>query len=217
MKPRTRLQMAIRRRGWRLPEFLIDSATRDMRDLANTMSPNDVVLDFGAHVGNATIEFAQRAKHVHAFEPNPETFGELQRQTARYTNVTLHNKIISDKAGVETLFFENVKRGKHFEGSTIMEGKTNVSYENRVDVEALDVSDFVKSLGEPVACVKMDIEGAEYRVLDRLLETGAIHDIGRLYVECHVDRIPGLAKAKEKTLEHAKAEGVLDKLDFDWQ
>lgn len=217
MKPKSRLQLLIRRLGWRVPSFLLDSATRDMRELADTLEPDDIVLDFGAHVGNATTEFAKRAKHVHAFEPNPEIFAFLRRQTARYPNVTLHNKVVSDKAGNETLFFETMTRGKHFEGSTIMANKSNVSYENQVDIEAVDVADFITSLGTPVACIKMDIEGAEYRILDRLIETKVIDDVGRIYVECHVDRIPGLAQAKEKTIADASAAGVLEKLDFDWQ
>lgn len=217
MKLKSKIQMYVRRLGLRVPVFLLDSSTRDMRLLANTLTKDDLVIDFGAHVGNATTEFARRAKHVHAFEPNPIIFEVLQRQTKLYPNVTLHNKAISDVSAKVDLFYENIKPGKHFEGSTIVSNKSNVSYCNKVTVDAVDVSSFIESLGESVTCVKMDIEGAEYKVLDRLLETKHINRIGKLYIECHVDRIEGLADKKKKTIEAAKAAGVFDKLDFEWQ
>ncbi len=36
-----------------------------MRRIAQEVGKNDVVIDLGAHVGNATVEFAQTAKHVY--------------------------------------------------------------------------------------------------------------------------------------------------------
>lgn len=98
-----------------------------------------------------------------------------------------------------------------------MERKTNLSYDKGVEVEVVDLAEFVHSLDTPVAVIKMDIEGAEYLVLDRLIESGAMERIGRIYAECHVDRIPGLAEHKARTLAAAQTAGQIDKLDFTWQ
>lgn len=62
----------------------------------------------------------------------------------------------------------------------------------------------------------MDIEGAEYIVLEALLNTGLLEKVRKIYVECHLDRIPELAEPKKRVLEKAAALGVFDKLDFTW-
>jgi hypothetical protein len=62
----------------------------------------------------------------------------------------------------------------------------------------------------------MDIEGAEYLVLDALIASGRMHQVGKRFTECHVDRISALAEAKKRTLAAAKAAGALEKFDFNW-
>lgn len=56
-------------------------------------------------------------------------------------------------------------------------------------VEGLDFAAWLRRFeGYEEVIVKMDIEGAEYPVLERLLETGAIEIITRLFVEFHPNR-----------------------------
>ena len=54
-------------------------------------------------------------------------------------------------------------------------------------VECIDFSEFIKQnieTGSKVIC-KMDIEGAEYEVLGKLIDDGTIDSIDRLYIEWH--------------------------------
>lgn len=187
-----------------------------MRRMAEMVGPQDVVIDLGAHVGNATIEFAWRARKVYAFEPNPVVFAELQAQTRRYPNVVLANQAVSDTDGTTRLWFEKAKRGRFFEGATIMEGKSNIGYGRHEDVQTVSIVKVVDAVGGPVAVMKIDIEGAEYRVLDALIASGRIAQVAKIYVEDHCDRIPGLAEARARTLAAAGAGGWSDRLDFTW-
>lgn len=217
MKPKTRLHRWLRRNGWPVPRLLQDRATLPMHLLAKTFGPQDVVIDLGAHIGLATTEFAQTAGEVHSFEPNPVNYAELQKHTQRYTNVTLHNAAVSDSDGTLDLFFETPKPGKFYEGATIVQNKSNVTYENKVSVKTIDFAQFIEDLGKPVAAVKMDIEGAEYLVLERLIDSGAMDKIGMIYAECHVDRIPNLAEDKARVLAKFEAAGIAHKLNLEWQ
>lgn len=217
MKPKTFLRRALMRAGLPVPFVLLDSATRPMRSLALTLTRKDTVIDLGAHVGEATVEFARRAGHVHAFEPNPANFVQLAARTARYGNVTIHNKAVSATTGKARLFFEDPKPGKFYEGATIVDGKSNVTYEKSVEVETISIVDVLKSIDGPVAFIKMDIEGAEYQVLESLISSGLMSKVGMVYYECHADRIPELAASKARVLEMAKAAGVFEKLDLNWQ
>lgn len=216
MSLRRYLRKRFRRAGIKLPEFLLDKDTEAMRRMARLLTKDDIVLDLGAHVGNAAIEFSHFARHVYSFEPNPFVFEELKAQTQRYDNITIFNKAISDTTGAAKLYFENAKKGRFYEGSTIVEGKSNVSYGQHYDVETISVNDVLDEIGAPVAVVKMDIEGAEYVVLDAMIASGRMDEIQKVYVECHADRIAGLAEAKKKTLAAAEAAGVLSKFDFTW-
>lgn len=216
MKLKHRIPMMFRALGWRIPDRLLDRDTRNMRRVAETLGPDNVVIDLGAHIGNAAIEFSMFAKRVYSFEPNPVVFTKLQSQTKRYKNISIYNRAMADRNGFIDLFFESGKNGNFFEGSTIMSGKTNVSYKNRISVETVDICEFVESLEHGPICIKMDIEGAEYVVLERLMDSGMIHRIDKVYVECHIDRIPNLTISKERVLEKARKLGVLEKIDLNW-
>src|SRR3546814_15909080 len=60
-------------------------------------------------------------------------------------------------------------------GSSLLAFKGNVREEDFVTVEAVDFAAFLEAMDRPVALLKMDIEGAEVAVLERLLERG-LHD-----------------------------------------
>src|SRR3546814_3462131 len=64
----------------------------------------------------------------------------------------------------------------------------------RSTVEAVDFAAFLEAMDRPVALLKMDIEGAEVAVLERLLERGLHDRIERAFVEVHDRKIPELVE-----------------------
>lgn len=216
MNPKRPLQRFFRVRGIPLPGWLLDNKTRLMREMAQEVGKDDIVIDLGAHIGNATIEFALRAKHVHAFEPNRENFRELATQTKAYPNVTVHEKAVSDQNGTIKLYYEKGSIGEYFKGSTIVQGKPNIGYENAYDVEMVSIVDVVDDIGEPISLIKIDIEGAEYKVIKALITSGRIEKVDRIFAECHADRIAGLQEEKDEVLELARKANCLDKISLDW-
>lgn len=216
MNPKRPLQRFFRTRAMPLPKWLLDNKTRQMRDMAQEVGKDDIVIDLGAHVGNATIEFALRAKHVHAFEPNRENFRELTAQTRNYPNITVHEKAVSDHNGTIKLYYEKGSIGEYFKGSTIMQGKPNIGYQNAYDVEVKSIVDIVDEIGERIGLIKIDIEGAEYRVIKALLTSGRIEMVDRIFAECHADRMEGLQAEKDEVLDLARKAGCLDKISLDW-
>ncbi|MEL6100628.1 MAG: FkbM family methyltransferase [Pseudomonadota bacterium] len=206
----------LRDRGVRVPRFMLIRKEPFLRGVADTLTKDDVVIDLGAHIGAASVEFAHNAAKVYAFEPHPEIFEQLRHAVRNYPNIEPINAAISTKAGKAKLFFEPPKDKKQFEGSTLIEGKSNVSYDNAFEVDTVSLADFVQGLGKRVRMIKMDIEGAEYRVISGLLETEAVHLIDKIWVEPHEDRIPEL-KAERAAVEKRIAElDLTDKFDFNW-
>ncbi|MEO0905810.1 MAG: FkbM family methyltransferase, partial [Pseudomonadota bacterium] len=128
MKPKHIIRNALMRLGVRLPEAFLEADMRGMRRMAQLFGKDDFVVDLGAHVGKSAIEFSHRVGQVYAFEPNPVNFAELERRTRRYQNIKTFQKAVSAENGKTQLFFEDAKPGRFYEGSTIVGGKSNVSY-----------------------------------------------------------------------------------------
>src|SRR4051812_2352164 len=65
-------------------------------DLVSVMKqqlpPNPVLVEAGAHIGVDTLKFSQLwpQGHIHAFEPVPAIFAELQQRVAGCGNVTCY-------------------------------------------------------------------------------------------------------------------------------
>src|SRR3546814_18975654 len=79
-------------------------------------------------------------------------------------------------------------------GSSLLAFKGNVREEDFVTVEAVDFAAFLEAMDRPVALLKMDIEGAEVAVLERLLARGLHDRIERAFVEVHDRKIPELVE-----------------------
>jgi len=91
--------------------------------MARLLTKDDVIIDLGAHIGNASIGFAHHAKEVYAFEPNNVVFAELKARTRPYRNIQIFNNAVSDKTGQMDLYFEDGKQARFYEGSTTISGK----------------------------------------------------------------------------------------------
>lgn len=94
--------------------------------------------------------------------------------------------------------------------STLIEGKKHnrrypqfdISYQDFAMVRTIDFAKWLLDnfAGREDLIVKMDIEGAEYEVLPRLIATGAIRLIGELRCEWHWDRFP-VTKAEDERIK----------------
>ena len=86
---------------------------RERRFFREHVEPGMVILDVGANVGFYTLLFADRvgpAGRVHAFEPDPLSFGILSRRAARHANVEIHQTAVGDRTGTITLFTNRSNR-----------------------------------------------------------------------------------------------------------
>jgi FkbM family methyltransferase len=155
-----------------------------------------VYIDLGANVGDTMEEFLARAPDALAigFEPNPRLIDRLRSRFAGRNNVVIHDAAAWSSDGYAMLYLG------HDLSSTLLKGKAakpehpefGIDYRTAIRVRTIDFAKWLLenvSDGEDV-CVKMDIEGSEYEVLRRLLETGAIARISELRCEWHYDRYP---------------------------
>jgi len=84
-----------------------------------------------------------------------------------------------------------------------------------VRVRQVDLADFLQRLGWPVTLLKLDIEGAEYEVLESLIACGA-HELCRhILVETHHQKIPALAP-RAAALEQLLRDREVKNVYLDW-
>jgi FkbM family methyltransferase len=128
---------------------------------------------------------------VHSFEPNPNISVHAP------PNVTLHRKAIWIEDGIQPFAVESSRAETGCDintggGSTLNQNEliqdlsSPVSF-TKIDVPTIDFSEFIKNnfSKEDYIVVKMDIEGAEFEVISKLIDTGVIHYINYLLIEYH--------------------------------
>lgn len=179
--------------------------------LAN-LTADSIAVDLGAHKGEYTEKLAKTGALVHAFEPEPKLFALLRERFADTPNVILHQAAIAAEAGKMTFHVE-MREGSALPGmsNTLVEGHVYTQGGPSIEVECVDFFAFLDSLGSVPSVVKMDIEGAEVPILERLIKEGRLDKFGMLFVETHEMQVPLLRKrtiALHKHLSNARYPNV---------
>ncbi len=159
------------------------------------LTDGDIVYDVGANIGVIGILLAScdkgRRSRVHCFEPEPSNFEQLGRNIVENElagRVSAHRLALTDTPGELELFVRGGPgEGRH---STVeSEGSTG-----SVRVAADTGDAFAASTGEAPDLIKIDVEGAEGRVLAGMSELIAAHRPREIFMEIHRkgegDRMP---------------------------
>jgi FkbM family methyltransferase len=134
-----------------------------------------LIIDCGANIGLSLLYFSKKlpkAKII-AFEPDQTVLPYLKKniEHSKMTQVELHEVAVWDRV-TEMKFYTDKGMG----------GRVENAFENQeaVIIQTVRLRDFLK---EPVALLKIDIEGAEYRVLKDCADV--LSNVACLFVEYH--------------------------------
>jgi len=132
--------------------------------LRSMLEPGMVFVDVGAQMGYfSTIAAALVGESgaVHWFEPDPDCFSRLTRNSRAYPWVTIYNTAVADFSG-ETTFYRSPRLSESGWGTVFDDAAPRAR--PSVPVCTLDCWRTTRSIGR-IDFLKMDVEGAEYRVL----------------------------------------------------
>lgn len=142
---------------------------------------NPVCFDVGANTGEFSkilAEFMPEAE-IHAFEPHPNTFKNLQEFLSKYNNIRLNNFALSSSAGSAKLWDYNTEDGTSHASLTresLIRSETEKVVE--VEIRMSTVDQYLKENSiEKVDFLKIDVEGHELDVLkgaEKSLKQGKI-------------------------------------------
>jgi FkbM family methyltransferase len=156
------------------------------------VTTGSLVIDAGGFEGEWTIKMIARyGCRSEIFEPFPIYSDYCKNFFAQNKLVRVHSSALG---GVfRTTKFTFAANGTSEFISTAMT--------NSFKAQVIDISNFFDELGkEPVACLKLNIEGGEYEVLERLLETNQITRCQSLLIQFHVQ--PDGWELRLKDIQH---------------
>jgi FkbM family methyltransferase len=158
------------------------------------MSNRKVFLDCGGHKGVAVKRFKEtkywkeEGFEIISFEAIPKLAKKYQKEGV--DRETYFNKAVWIEDGTIDFFADPQQLGQ---GGSVHKHKTtgNLDKENPLTVETMDFSQWILDNFDKndQIIVKMDIEGAEYEVLNKMIEDGSINYINLMFVEWHQKKI----------------------------
>lgn len=182
------------------------------------LKKSDITIDCGANIGEITKYLSKSGATVYAFEPNPHAFAVLHDRFAKMQNVHCIQKGVSNKNCRMKLYsHENSDQDEVYwsTGSSLLGFKKNVLSDKFVEVEIIDLCEFIEKLCHRVKILKMDIEGVECGILEKLINTGTIEKIDYAFVETHDEKIPEILEETNAIREHIKKRGI-NNINLDW-
>src|SRR3990167_7992301 len=109
---RTPMGLYVLEQDWILSRWVeqtgrLDRGLEEVQLMAPYLSEGAVVVNAGASLGDHACVYSQVVGvtgHVYAYEPHPLTFQALQRNMARFNNVTVSPLGLGDQDGLANLF-----------------------------------------------------------------------------------------------------------------
>ncbi|MCL0050753.1 FkbM family methyltransferase [Dehalococcoidia bacterium] len=147
---------------------------KEIRDYFNLTE--GVFVDVGAHIGKYTMTMGRRLGsrgRVIAFEPDCDNYRVLEKNISlnRLKNVILLNKALWGEKGKLKLYYPHDPNDKDTGNTGASTVVCHANWKHRI-VEADTLDNVLKELGiESVDLIKIDVEGAEIKVLEGAKET----------------------------------------------
>lgn len=139
------------------------------------LTPDDVVLDLGGYKGQwASDLYARYRCHIHIFEPVTEFAKAIEIRFAHNPDIVGHDFGLGPAD-------QEIQIALMADASTCFEQSGRTQIARIVDaVSWLDAQDF-----DRIALAKLNIEGAEYDLLDRLIQAGRLEMFEHLQIQFH--------------------------------
>lgn len=171
-------------------------------------------LDLGAHKLEGLQEFTEKLSidkewHVQSYEPNIFVYTEAEKKAKlvkdNYKSFVLHKKAVMHENGFVTF---NCHKGSWKDeskeeylpqmttGGNVLDFNPHLDIGNRVvfdsephEIECVDIEDILKEIcekdSEAEIYIKCDVEGSEFVVLPRIIESNYSSHIKEMYIEWH--------------------------------
>jgi FkbM family methyltransferase len=171
-----------------------------------------VFIDCGAHCGESILrakrQFGPHTKII-SFEPIPYFANEIKKIWENDINVDVVNAAVWIEDGINEFQISTaITDGSSLMTESVKEGQE--AYLG-IKVNTFDFSSFLKQFKEKnfKLIVKFDIEGAEYHVLNKMIEDNTIFYIDEFWGEWHEAKTNEQKNYKEKVFNFLKENNIV--------
>jgi FkbM family methyltransferase len=171
------------------------------------LSPGSVVFDVGGYKGEfASAIYDKYGCCVYSFEPIPEFYSIIKERFLYNDHVKPFCFGLSEKNGTEGISFTADKSSLFIDSNkTVIQLKRAVDFIREMQIEKIEL-------------MKLNIEGAEYGLLNDLIQSNEITRVKNLQVQFH-DFIVSDAKNKMKQIQAllSKTHELTYQYEFVWE
>ena len=156
------------------------------RALSN-LNKGSYVIDCGANVGEFTKLFLEKGFFVDAFEPDPIAINELKKKCKNNKNLNLFQSAVGLKDNTQKLFrYRKFDENDPYstQGSSLLDYRSGAN-KPFVKIKVIDFINHINKQKKEVSLLKMDIEGSEIEILNKIIDLNMQDKIKYIFVETH--------------------------------
>jgi FkbM family methyltransferase len=150
---------------------------------SDLLTTNSIVFDVGGEIGNWSIKVYEKYKpNLYIFEPNPVSIKTLKEKFSD-KKIRILGYGLGSKNTITSLSDSGM-------GSSIYESSPAYNGSGKFQIEIRDITEVFSELKlDSVDLIKINIEGGEYDLLPRIIESGIVNKCKIIRVQFH-DWIP---------------------------
>ena len=162
-------------------------ALADFNNALGFLQKGSLVIDAGANVGEFTKLFLDKGFKVHAFEPDTIALKELKKKCETSKELKLYEAAVGLKNERQKLY-----RYRKFDESNpySTQGSSLLNYRSGknkpfIEIKVIDFIEYLKQQTDNISILKMDIEGIEIDILNKIIDEDLHKKIKFIFVETH--------------------------------
>jgi FkbM family methyltransferase len=187
------------------------------RAVFESIRDQDVCIDCGCNAGAVADIFLSKGAVTYAFEPHPYLSEMLSKKYTGNDKMKVFNSAVWDRYTRMDLHVQKVKGSDvvNLEGTTLFANRIDARLETKCSVEVIDLTEFIISLGKRVKVLKIDVEGAEFEIIDKIIDTSLHERIDHVFCETHPHFFPDGAD-RLVALEEKIKQRKITNIHLDW-
>ena len=191
------------------------------------LKKESIFIDFGSNIGDVSTYINDKfGCKIYCYEPHPRAFEQLKEKFKKCQNIQTINYAVSNQNSEQNFYLHKETSDKndllYSQAASLEEKKENISLDNKIKIKCVHIKDVLEKF-DYIDCIKIDIEGHEYKILPFIIENRK--KIGKVICELHGNSQDKFGNLKnsflkpeyDKTIKILKDNNLYNSWFFEWE